>query len=57
MAWLPSMPLIHKWRAPVIAGIGILYSEESDQVVDAFETANLASTLCSSQSPTIGCVE
>ncbi len=48
VAWLPSMPLINKRRAPAIAGIGILYSEESDQVFDAFETANLASTLRSS---------
>jgi hypothetical protein len=45
VAWLPSMPLINKRRVPSIAGIGILYSEEFDQVFDVFETANLASSL------------
>ena len=45
VAWLPSMPLINKRRAPAIAGIGILYSEESDQVFDVFETTDLASSL------------
>ncbi len=45
VAWLPSMPLIHKRRAPSIAGVGILYSEDSERVFDAFETDNLANTL------------
>ena len=45
LAWLPSMPLINKRRAPSIAGVGILYSEDSERVFDAFETDNLARTL------------
>ena len=45
VAWLPSMPLINKCRAPSIEGIGILYSEDSERVFDAFETDNLARTL------------
>ncbi len=45
VAWLPSMPLIYKRKAPSIAGVGVLYSEEADQIIDVFETTNLAQSL------------
>lgn len=48
VAWLPSMPLINKRRAPSIAGVGILYSEDSDEIFDVFETSNLVQTLSTS---------
>jgi len=38
---LPSLPLTKKNRAPAISGLGILYSEELDQVLQVFETSNL----------------
>jgi len=39
--WLPSMPLLNKRNTPPVAGIGILYSEELDQIFHVFETGNL----------------
>lgn len=39
--WLPSMPLLNKRSTPSVAGIGILYSEELDQIFHVFETEDL----------------
>lgn len=39
--WLPSMPLLNKRNTPPVAGIGMLYSEESDRILHVFETDNL----------------
>ncbi len=41
VCWLPSLPLTHKHKAPPIKGLGILYSEELEEVLQVFETSNL----------------
>lgn len=41
VSWLPSLPLTKKHNAPPISGLGILYSEELEQVLHVFETDNL----------------
>lgn len=41
VCWLPSLPLTKKQKAPPVCGIGILYSEELDQILQVFETDNL----------------
>lgn len=38
---LPSLPLTNKHKAPAISGIGIIYSEELDRVLQVFQTDNL----------------
>jgi hypothetical protein len=43
--WLPSMPLLNKRNTPPVAGIGILYSEESDRILYVFETDNLRQSI------------
>lgn len=52
--WLPSMPLLNKRHAPPAAGVGILYSEEFDQIFHVFETDNLHRSInsCSRQQTT-----
>lgn len=41
VSWLPSLPLTKKHKAPPVGGIGILYSEELEQILQVFETDNL----------------
>lgn len=41
ISWLPSLPLTRKYKAPPICGIGVLYSEELDRILQVFETDNL----------------
>lgn len=41
VCWLPSLPLTQKHKAPPVEGLGILYSEELDEVLQVFETGNL----------------
>jgi len=41
VCWLPSLPLTQKQKAPPICGLGILYSEDLDQILQVFETDNL----------------
>jgi len=41
VCWLPSLPLTQKQKAPPICGLGILYSEDLEQILQVFETDNL----------------
>lgn len=41
VSWLPSLPLTRKYKAPPICGLGVLYSEELDRILQVFETDNL----------------
>ncbi len=45
VSWLPSLQLTKKHTAPSIAGIGILYSEDLDVVLQVFKTDNLCDSL------------
>lgn len=49
--WLPSMPLLNKRHTPAVRGVGILYSEDLDQIFHVFETENLCHSInnCSRQ--------
>lgn len=42
VCWLPSVPLTQKHKAPPISGLGILYSEAMESVLQVFETDNLS---------------
>ena len=41
VCWLPSLPLTRKHKAPPVSGIGVLYSEELDRILQVFDTDNL----------------
>lgn len=45
VCWLPSLQLTKKHMAPPVTGIGILYSEELDVILQVFKTDNLRNSL------------